>query len=276
MPNPRVLILGGHGKIAMLLTPLLRLRNWDVISLIRNPAHAQDILNISPRVVGGNVEIMVSSLDDVKSEADAKAILDRADPDYVVWAAGAGGKGAPSRTYTIDRDVANYFTAAICATPSIKKYLLISHLGSRRRQPSWMEDADWEHIAHINNDVLPDYYRAKLAADEYFTAMTKRRVDRGDKTFQAICLRPGVLADAPATGRVELGKTVAMVTMGGSVNREDVAAVTDGLLARDDTRGWYDLLGGDEPVEEAIDRVVRDKVDAVEGENVKAMCARYN
>ncbi|KLJ10641.1 hypothetical protein EMPG_13984, partial [Blastomyces silverae] len=86
MSNPRVLILGGHGKIARLLTPLLLNRSWDVISVIRNPDHANDILKLG-RNKKGKVEVLVSSLDDVKSAEDAKAIVDRAKPDYVIWSA---------------------------------------------------------------------------------------------------------------------------------------------------------------------------------------------
>lgn len=87
MSNPRVLLLGGHGKIARLLTPLLLNRSWDVTSVIRNPDHTSDILKLG-QGKKGKVEVLVSSLDDVKSVDDAKAIVDRAKPDYVVWAAG--------------------------------------------------------------------------------------------------------------------------------------------------------------------------------------------
>lgn len=36
----------------------------------------------------GKVDVLISSLDDVKSVDDAKAIIDRVKPNYVVWAAG--------------------------------------------------------------------------------------------------------------------------------------------------------------------------------------------
>ncbi|QSS62733.1 NAD dependent epimerase/dehydratase [Histoplasma capsulatum] len=258
MSNPRVLLLGGHGKIARLLTPLLLNRSWDVTSVIRNPDHTSDILKLG-QGKKGKVEVLVSSLDDVKSVDDAKAIVDRAKPDYVVWAA----------------------------------VLLISHIGSRRKQPPWLSADTWARFEHINQDVLPDYYQAKLAADEYFTVMARRRAAMDDeaearggaagegegegprKRFQAILLRPGPLMDAPATWKVELGKTKEVVLEGGvpaNVSREDVAIVADRLLARDDTRGWLDLLGGDDEIEEAVERAVRDRVDAVEGEDVDKMC----
>lgn len=131
-----------------------------------------------------------------------------------------------------------------------------------------MSDDEWAHLQHVSNNVLPAYAKAKLEADEYMTALAARQQR---KPFQAICLRPGLLADTPATRRVQLGKTEGRR----SVTREDVAIVADKLLARDDTNGWYDLVNGEEPVDEAVERVVRDKVDAVEGEDVEGMVKRF-
>ncbi|EEH44077.2 uncharacterized protein PADG_00366 [Paracoccidioides brasiliensis Pb18] len=281
MANPRVLLLGGHGKIALFLTPLLLDRSWDVTSAIRNPEQTRDILKLG-KGKKGRVEVSVSSLDDVKSADDAKAIIERVKPNYIVWAAGAGGKGDPLRTYTIDRDAAKHFITAAFNDPAITKFLLISHIGSRRKQPSWLSAETWKHFEHINQDVLPDYYQAKLAADEYFTVMARKRAEmddqlgrKGDQRFQAILLRPGALMDAPATWKVELGKTKEVYLEGGvaaNVSREDVAIVADRLLARGDTRGWLDLLGGDDDVDEAVEMVVRDRVDAVDGEDFNMMC----
>jgi hypothetical protein len=54
---------------------------------------------------------------------------------------------------------------------------------------------------------LPAYHKAKVEADEHLEALAKKRADSGDNEFQAINLRPGTLTDAPATGKVMLGKT---------------------------------------------------------------------
>lgn len=135
-----------------------------------------------------------------------------------------------------------------------------------------MTDADWEYIQHLDNDVLPAYAKAKLEADEYLTALAARKHKlRGDSPLQVLCLRPGILADSPATGKVALGKIGAQ----GKINREDVAILADRLLARDDTHGWVDATNGDVPVDEAVDRVVRDKIDTVEGEDVDGMVKKF-
>lgn len=152
---------------------------------------------------------------------------------------------------------------------------MISHIGSRRTKPSWITDDDWTHLQHVSNNVLPAYAKAKLEADEYMTALARHQQNQGkgqrQGPFQAICLRPGLLKDTPATGKVALGKTAGK----GAVTREDVAIVADRLLAREDTNGWVDLLNGEEGVDEAVERVVRERVDAVEGEDVEGMVKRF-
>jgi nucleoside-diphosphate-sugar epimerase len=83
----QVLLLGGHGKIALHLTPLLLARAWSVTSVIRNAEHESEILKLGEGKPG-KVSVLLSSLDDVKTQADAQAILDRVRPEVVVWAAG--------------------------------------------------------------------------------------------------------------------------------------------------------------------------------------------
>lgn len=83
----QVLLLGGHGKIALHLTPLLLNRAWNVTSVVRNPAHESEILALG-KGRKGNLNVLVSSLEDVKTVSDAQKILDTVTPDYVVWSAG--------------------------------------------------------------------------------------------------------------------------------------------------------------------------------------------
>lgn len=187
---------------------------------------------------------------------------------------GAGGKGAPQRTYAIDQDAAKYFIGSSFATPSVTKLLLISHLGSRKVKPAWLPEEAWKRTQWIWSDGLPDYCKAKYEADQYQTALaavTKQR--EPTRKFQSISLRPGALTDDPATGKVDLGH---VTTVQGSVTREDVAIVADRLLARDDTAGWYDLLNGDELIDEAVERVAKQHIDSIGDENVDEMIKKFN
>ncbi|KAL3435870.1 hypothetical protein BDV09DRAFT_184663 [Aspergillus tetrazonus] len=276
MSNLNVLLLGGHGKVALHLTPLLLARSWNVTSVIRNPAHESEILALAEsEKVRGKLSVLVSSLDDVKTSADAAKIISQVDPDYVVWSAGAGGKGGPSRTIAIDEVAAKAFISASHAHPRVKKFLLVSWIGSRRTKPSWFTDADWSHSRNVFDNVLPTYAKAKLEADEFLTAhaAVRNRQSAAGKAgrLDAICLRPGLLTDEPATGRVTLGKTKSE----GKVSRENVARVADVLLAKDGSKGWVDLLDGEEEIGDAVERVVREGVDVVEGEDVDAMVKRF-
>ncbi|GAQ43291.1 hypothetical protein AtubIFM55763_003387 [Aspergillus tubingensis] len=271
----QVLLLGGHGKVALQLTPLLLARSWNVTSVIRNAEHENEILALG-KGAKGKLNVLLSSLDDVKSDADAKNILDRVSPDYVVWSAGAGGKGGPARTHAIDEVAAKHFLSASFSHPSVRKFLLVSWIGSRRKQPTWLSDDEWAGLQNVFYNVLPAYAKAKLEADEYMTALAaarKKLVAAGAaQPLQAINLRPGTLTDTPATRKVDLGKTKKGRA---NVSREDVAIVADALLARDDVDGWLDLLEGEEDVDVAVERVAREGVDAVEGEDVDGMVRRF-
>lgn len=74
--------------MSLLLTTHLVARSWHVTSVIRDPSQKDDILSKAkdrPELV----DVLVSSLEDVKSPEDAKSIIDQSKPDYVVWSAGA-------------------------------------------------------------------------------------------------------------------------------------------------------------------------------------------
>jgi hypothetical protein len=137
-----------------------------------------------------------------------------------------------------------------------------------------MPDDQWAGIVKTNTEVLPTYAQAKQEADEYMTALAaqRKRESGPTRSFQAINLRPGLLTDQPATRKVELGITP---KGRGSVTREDVAIVADMLLGRADTEGWIDLVNGEEGVEAAVERIAREKVDAVVGEDVEGMVQRF-
>lgn len=176
----------------------------------------------------------------------------------------AGGKGGRERTYAIDRDAAKAYIEAAANEASIEKFLLVSYNTSRRNKPSWYSDKEWKSALEVNNGALKDYFIAKVDADEHLQAWAKKR-QQTDPSFQAIDLRPGRLTDDGATGKILLGK----IPPSGSISRADVADVAVRLLERNDTNGYFDLLGGDEPTAQAIDRVVADGIDAFEGEDAE-------
>jgi nucleoside-diphosphate-sugar epimerase len=255
--------------VSMHLTPLLLAKSWNVTSVVRNPDHKDDILKLG-QGHPGKIDVLVASLEDIKSDEDSQKVLDKVQPDYVVWSAGARGIGGPSRTYAVDQDAAKHYISSSLSTPSVTKFLMVSYIASRKARPPWWTDEDWNSAQHLNSDVLPHYFKAKVEADEHLAAAAKKRLDSGDSVFQAISLRPGYLMDSKATGRVNLGKTSSR----GNVSREDVALVAAALLERSDTRGWFDLLEGDVDIATAIDRLVQDGHNGMEGEDMERIYAR--
>src|SRR5436305_5292313 len=89
-----VAIAGAHGKISIRLTGLLTAGGDEVVGLIRNPNHAEDIVRQGASPV-------VCDLEREGVEEIAAAI---AGSDAAVFAAGAGPGSGAERKLTMDRD----------------------------------------------------------------------------------------------------------------------------------------------------------------------------
>lgn len=88
MAATRVLILGGHGKISLLLTKLLvKEQGWHISSVVRDPRQRDEILEIG-KGQKGEIDVLVESLEDVRSVEQARQVLNKASPNYVVFSAG--------------------------------------------------------------------------------------------------------------------------------------------------------------------------------------------
>ena len=77
----RILILGGHGKVALLAYPLLNQAGHTALGAIRNPAHAADV----ERAGGTHVLLDIESASTEEMAAAMEGV------DAVVFSAGAGG-----------------------------------------------------------------------------------------------------------------------------------------------------------------------------------------
>ena len=215
----RIVIAGGHGKIALQLGRLLAERGDTAVGLIRNPAQSGDLS-------AAGIEPVVLDLENSDAEAVAKVL---AGADAAVFAAGAGPNSGAARKDTVDRR-ASVLLADACEQAGVNRLVQISSMGAEsvRNVPATPED-----------DVFTVYLRAKLAAED----------DLRRRPLAWTVLRPGGLDDAPATGRVRLSASVER----GSVPRADVAAVLLGLLNEPRSAGLVlELVGGDVPVAEAI------------------------
>ncbi len=169
-----------------------------------------------------------------------------------------GWERGPSRAYAIDREGAKHYTKAAVEPPSITKFLMVSFIASRKNRAPWWTDEDRRFAHHVNNEVLPDYHKAKVEANEYLAALAKKRNEK-DPQFQAINLRLGILSDDPATGKTPSRWKVC----------RDVTATTAALLKKKYTTRWIDLLEGDTDIETAVENAIKNKVDCIEGEDLE-------
>jgi uncharacterized protein YbjT (DUF2867 family) len=213
----RIVIAGGHGKIALLLERLLAERGDQAVALIRNPAQAGDVQQAGADAVVCDLETATTG--------DVAALL--AGADAVVFAAGAGPGSGASRKDSVDR-AASVLMAEAAEQAGVRRFIQISAMGAGQPpQPG-------------RDDVWAAYITAKTAAEE----------DLLDRPLHWTILRPGGLTDAPATGRVRLA---APRIPGGTIPRADVAAVIVALLDEPGTQHQtLELVGGDTPVAEAV------------------------
>jgi uncharacterized protein YbjT (DUF2867 family) len=209
----RVIVIGGHGKVALQLARILSERGDQVSSVFRNPEHSDDVAATGARPVVADIE-----------KLDTSALADLvAGHDAVVFSAGAGG-GNPARTYAVDRDAAiRVIDAATQA--GVKRFVMVSYFG-----------AGPDHGVP-QDDPFFAYAEAKGAADTHLRA----------SDLDWTVLGPGRLTLEPATGRIVLAKGK------GEVSRADVALVVAAALADDSTvRRTIEFNNGDIPVAEAL------------------------
>jgi uncharacterized protein YbjT (DUF2867 family) len=210
----RILIIGGHGKIALLLAPLLVARGDQVTSVVRNPEHAAEVAATGAAPLVADVETL--STDELASRFEGH--------DAIVWSAGAGG-GNPARTYAVDRDAAIRSMDA-AASAGADRFVMVSYFGARA-----------DHGVPSGNSFFA-YAEAKAAADDHL---------RGSDLAWTV-LGPSSLTPGEPEGRIDV-----TATESGSVSRADVAAVVAAVLADDATIGrTIRFNSGDVPIAEAI------------------------
>ncbi|NHC14357.1 NAD(P)H-binding protein [Motilibacter deserti] len=220
----RVVIAGAHGQVGLRLGRLLAERGDEVVGIVRNPGHVDDL-----RAAG--VEPTVLDLERA-SVAEVAAVLSGA--HAAVFAAGAGPGSGPARKDTVDRAAAALLADA-CELAGVRRYLLVSSMGVESVRGGGTPDG--------LDEVFVAYLRAKLAAEE----------DLRGRELDWTVLRPGRLTDDPGSGHVRLEASVPR----GDVPRDDVAAVLAALLDDGATAGAVlEVVGGELPVDEAVRRVV--------------------
>lgn len=210
----RIIVFGGHGRVALLTAPLLAERGDHITAVIRNPDHAAE-------VAATGATPHVADLEQLDERQMAELIVGH---DAVVWSAGAGG-GDPARTRAVDHDAAvRSMTAAAYA--GVPRYVMVSYLGAKR-----------DHGVP-QDDPFFAYAEAKAAADEHL---------RGTDLAWTV-LAPGTLTHDPATGQIDTAGSDWTV-----VSRANVAAVIAETLANPaTTHRTIPFVDGETPIAEAL------------------------
>lgn len=222
----RVVIVGGHGKVALLATPKFREAGHAVDALIRNPDHRPDI-----EERGGNpvlLDIESASVEDLREAFDGASAI--------VFSAGAGG-GNPARTNAVDYEAAVRCMEA-AEQAGVRRFVMVSYV-----------------TAAVDVDRVPKdhkfhpYARAKHDADAHL---------RGSDLDHTI-LGPGSLTLEPATGRIQLvdeeGRIDGREPGEGEANtsRENVAeAIVHAVVNRAGVGRTFNFYDGETPIAEAI------------------------
>jgi len=236
--SSKVVIIGGHGKIALHLAQLLSQKSFSVTSVIRDPSQSSDIKarSATPHVL---------SLEDAPLSA-LTSLFTRVNNVY--FAAGAGGKGGPERMKTVDYEGAVKVFDAVERVEGDKPHvILVGALDTRDpdkldQYPLHYTDADKERSQKIHA-AIGTYYKWKYEADKNLVART---------AFKWTILRPGTLTDDAGTGKAEIGRTHLT-----PVPREDVAATLALLADRPDAHGLIlDLVSGEKPIADALNAAI--------------------
>ncbi|WP_066591925.1 NAD(P)-binding oxidoreductase [Cryobacterium arcticum] len=226
----RIVIAGGHGKIARALTRELSRDGHTVVGLIRSEEQSADLL-----LDGG--QPVVIDLENTTVEKLAEVL---AGADVAVFAAGAGAGSGDARKNSVDLGAA-VLLADAAEYAGVPRLVQISSTGADLVR-------DGATPSEVPDDFVA-YLRAKLGAEEDLV--------RRDLAWTIV--RPGTLTDDDATGLVRLERTgpdesgTVHPETKGSIPRTDVAAVLAEMIRTGaGARATLHLISGPAGVSEAV------------------------
>lgn len=208
----KVIIIGAHGKVALLTVPRLVAAGHEVTGVIRKAEQADDV-----RRTGA--EAVVADVENLSTDEIAETLTGH---DVVVWSAGAGG-GSPERTYAVDRDAA-IRTIDAAEQANASQFVMVSYFG-----------AGPDHGVDPSSGFFA-YAESKTEADAHLAA----------SSLGWTVLRPSSLTEEAGTGGIETGAGVT----GGQVARTTVADVITAVIgAPDGAKGLtLEFNDGEQPI----------------------------
>ena len=212
----RIAVVGGHGKVALQLHPLLVAAGHRPVALVRNDGYRAEL-----EALGADVRLL-----DIENAAIDDFAEAFGDCDAVVFSAGGGSDGNIERKWSVDLG------------GSLKSIDAAKVVGIRRFVQVSAIKVDVP-VADDASPVWRAYVDAKRQADEALRA----------SDLDWTILRPGALTDDAGTGRVTLAAEVDRAP----IPRADVAAVVVAVIDDDATiGGQWELVSGEDPITEAL------------------------
>jgi nucleoside-diphosphate-sugar epimerase len=211
----KVVIVGGHSRIALLLTGILSRQGHAVVGTVRSESQG-------PEVVAAGGTPLVLDIEAIGVQALAESL---SGADAVVFAAGAGYGSTTEQKEVIDRD-GPILLADAAEKAGVNRYVLISSMGADYFDPG-------------SASPFQIYLRLKSEADANLRA----------RALDWTIVRPSGLDDRPGLGRVRLGDGLG----GGSIPRADVAALIARLLSEGvGIRRQFEVTSGPERIEDLV------------------------
>lgn len=207
-----VVVVGGHGQIALRLLRQLAGAGHTGRGVIRDPDQAGGLTDIGAEPIVCDIE-----------REDLAGQLGGA--DAVVFAAGAGPGSGAERKRTVDYGGAVKLIEAARAD-GVRRYLMVSAMGA----------ADPETAS----EQMRPYIDAKAEADR----------ELAESGLDFTIVRPGSLTDAPGTGQVEVAEELGR--RGEVPRDDVAAVLVASLTADHTIGKTLEVLAGDTPVDEAL------------------------
>lgn len=138
----RVVILGGHGKVALLAADNLKAAGYAVDSVIRKPEQSDDV-----EKAGGHPVIL--DIESASVEDMAKLF---GDAEAVVFSAGAGGDSTPERTRAVDHDAAVRAMEA-AEKAGVDRFVMVSYATAATDVERLTPEDDFHAYAKAKHDA---------------------------------------------------------------------------------------------------------------------------
>jgi nucleoside-diphosphate-sugar epimerase len=215
----KVLVAGANGQTARQLARMLVEGGHEVRGLIRKEEQASNVESDGAEPVLVDLE---------QDEVDGKVGEAVEGCDAIVFAAGAGPGSGNERKETMDYGGAVKLIEA-AEKRGVRRYLMLSTTGA--------DDPE------SRDEKMRPYLEAKGKADE------RLRNSSLDYTI----IRPGRLTDDAGTGSVDAAESLGRYD---EIPREDVARAFVATLEAENTYGkTFEILSGDNPIEEAVESI---------------------